>query len=88
MASSAGAFSQQAVQLKVISTVFLNLVKCIIVPLIFSTLVVGIASHADDMRAVGRLAFRSLVYFELLTTRAGASGWPRSIGLNPARVST
>jgi proton glutamate symport protein len=63
-------FPEQAVQLKVVSTVFLNLVKCIIVPLIFSTLVVGVASHADNMRAVGRLAFRSLVYFEILTTLA------------------
>jgi len=60
----------QALQLKVFSTVFLNLVKCILVPLVFSTLVVGIASHADDLKSVGRLAFRSLLYFEVVTTVA------------------
>jgi proton glutamate symport protein len=56
--------------LKVLSTIFLHLIKCIIVPLIFSTLVVGIAGHTDDMKAVGRLAFRSIVYFEVVTTAA------------------
>ncbi len=61
---------RHAVQLKVFSTVFLNLVKCILVPLVFGTLVVGIAGHADDLKAVGRLAFRSIVYFELVTTVA------------------
>jgi proton glutamate symport protein len=40
------------------------------VPLIFGTLVVGIAGHADDLKAVGRLALKSLVYFELVTTLA------------------
>jgi len=64
------AFPDQAKHLQVVSTIFLRLIKCIIVPLIFSTLVVGIAGHADDMRAVGRLAFRSLIYFELVTTAA------------------
>jgi proton glutamate symport protein len=55
---------------KVLSTLFLHLIKCIVVPLVFGTLVVGIASHADDMKAVGRLALRSLIYFELVTTAA------------------
>lgn len=56
--------------LQVVSTIFLHLIKCIIAPLIFSTLVVGIAGHTDDMRAVGRLAFRSIIYFEAVTTLA------------------
>jgi proton glutamate symport protein len=55
---------------KVLSTLFLHLIKCIVVPLVFGTLVVGIASHADDLKAVGRLALRSLIYFELVTTAA------------------
>ncbi len=54
----------------ILSTLFLHLVKCIVVPLIFGTLVVGIAGHADDMKAVGRLALRSLIYFEVVTTAA------------------
>ena len=39
-------------------------------PLLFSTLVVGIAGHGDDMKKVGRLAFRSIIYFEIVTTLA------------------
>jgi proton glutamate symport protein len=63
-------FPEAAIQTKIISTVFLRLIKCIIVPLIFSTLVVGIAGHTDDMKAVGRLALKSLIYFEVVTTLA------------------
>ena len=59
-----------AMRTQVISTVFLHLIKCIIVPLIFAMLVVGIAGHNDNMKAVGRLALKSLVYFELATTLA------------------
>ena len=55
---------------KVGSSIFLRLIKTLIVPLLFSTLVVGIAGHGDDMRKVGRLAFRSIVYFEIVTTLA------------------
>lgn len=52
------------------SAAFLHLVKCIVVPLIFSTLVTGIAGHTDDMKAVGRLALKSIIYFEIVTTIA------------------
>ena len=63
-------FPVQSKNLKVVSDIFLNLIKCIIVPLLFSTLVVGIAAHTDDLKAVGRLAFKSLMYFEVITTLA------------------
>lgn len=63
-----------AVQLKPLSNVFLRLIKSIIVPLLFSTLVVGIAGHGDDMKRVGRLALRSIIYFEVVTTLALAVG--------------
>ncbi len=59
-----------AIECKFVSTVFLHLIKCIIVPLLFSTLVVGIAGHADDLKSVGKLAFRSILYFEVVTTAA------------------
>jgi proton glutamate symport protein len=59
-----------AESLKPLSTVFLRLIKSIIVPLIFGTLVVGIAGHGDDMKRVGRLALKSIVYFEIVTTLA------------------
>src|SRR6266705_4476127 len=63
-------FPAEFQHLKVISNIFLKLIKCIIVPIIFGTLVVGIAGHSDDLKAVGRLAFKSLIYFEVVTTLA------------------
>jgi proton glutamate symport protein len=59
-----------ATDLNVLSTVFLRMIKSLIVPLLFGTLVVGIAGHGDDMKRVGRLALRSIIYFELVTTLA------------------
>ncbi|HEU4570597.1 MAG TPA: dicarboxylate/amino acid:cation symporter [Gemmatimonadales bacterium] len=53
-----------------LATLFLRMIKSIVVPLVFSSLVVGIAGHGDDLKKVGRLALRSLVYFELVTTVA------------------
>lgn len=64
------AFPEGSQELKVVSNLFLKMIKCILVPLVFGTLVVGIAGHADDLKAVGRLALRSLVYFEVVTTLA------------------
>jgi len=63
-------FPGAALHLKIISTIFLHLIKCIIVPLIFSTLVIGIAGHTDDMKAVGRLALKCIIYFEVVTSLA------------------
>ena len=68
------AWPEQSQHLKVLSTVFLKLIKCIIVPIIFGTLVVGIAGHSDDLKAVGRLALKSIIYFEIVTTLALAVG--------------
>lgn len=55
---------------KVLSNLFLRLIKVIIVPILFGTIVVGIAGHAREMREVGRLALKSLLYFEVVTTLA------------------
>lgn len=54
---------------RVISLIFLRLIKTIIAPLIFATLVVGIAGH-PNLRKVGRLGIKSLIYFEVVTTIA------------------
>ena len=54
-------FPEASVQLKIISTLFLRLIKCIIVPLIFATLVVGIAGHSQDLKAMGRLALKAII---------------------------
>ena len=60
--------------IKPLSDVFLRMIKSIVVPLIFSTLVIGVAGHGDDLRRVGRLALKSIVYFEAVTTLALAVG--------------
>ena len=60
----------EASDLQVLSNVFLRMIKSLIVPLLFGTLVVGIAGHGDDMKRVGKLAFRSILYFEVITTLA------------------
>ena len=59
-----------AADLKVLSDLFVRMIKMIIAPILFATLVVGIAGHGDDLKRVGRLAFRSIVYFEVVTTLA------------------
>ncbi|HKC39731.1 MAG TPA: cation:dicarboxylase symporter family transporter [Gemmatimonadales bacterium] len=63
-------FPAFGVSLLPISTAFIRIIKAIIVPLIFGTLVVGIAGHGDDMKRVGRLALKSIIYFEVITTLA------------------
>src|SRR5882672_7255705 len=52
-----------------LSLLFLNLIKSIIAPLIFATLVIGIAG-TGDIRQVGRIGFKALLYFEIVTTFA------------------
>lgn len=63
-------FPAESQHLKVVSNVFLRLIKCLLVPLVFGTLVVGIAGHSDDLKTVGRLAFKAILYFEIVTTLA------------------
>ena len=63
-------FPDLSQSLKPLSTIFLRMIKSIIAPLIFATLVIGIAGHGDDLKRVGRLALKSLIYFEIVTTLA------------------
>jgi proton glutamate symport protein len=58
-----------AVELRPLSTVFLRLIRSIVAPLIFATLVVGIAGHGD-LKQVGRMGVKAIVYFEVVTTLA------------------
>jgi proton glutamate symport protein len=55
--------------LQVLSDIFLRLIKTIIAPLLFATLVVGIAGHAD-IKQVGRMGWKSILYFEVVSTIA------------------
>jgi len=63
-----------AVNLQLLATIFLRLIKVIIAPLLFGVLVVGIAGHSD-LKKVGRLGIKSLVYFELVSTVAMLIGY-------------
>lgn len=56
-----------AANMQFLSTIFLRLIKTIIAPLIFSTLVVGIAGHSS-LKQVGRMGIKALIYFEVVTT--------------------
>jgi Na+/H+-dicarboxylate symporter len=56
-----------------LSKAFINLIKMLIVPLIFSTIVVGIGK-TGDVKAVGRMGLKAIIYFEIATTIALAIG--------------
>jgi len=58
-----------AEQIKPLADVFLRMIKMIIAPLLFSTLVVGIAG-TGDMKTMGRIGVKAIVYFEIATTIA------------------
>jgi len=62
-------FPDISLNLNVISQIFLRLIKTIIAPLLFATIVVGIAGHSD-LKQVGRMGWKSLVYFEIVSTAA------------------
>ena len=67
-------FPHAAVQLRVFAQIFLRLIRTVVAPLIFATLVVGIAGHSN-LRQVGRMGVKALVYFEIITTLALFIGW-------------
>jgi Na+/H+-dicarboxylate symporter len=67
-------FPGVAIALRVLSQIFLRLIRTIVAPLLFATLVVGIAGHSN-LRQVGRMGVKALVYFEIVTTLALFIGW-------------
>jgi proton glutamate symport protein len=62
-------FPEAAVKLQVLSKVFLKMIKTIVGPLLFATLVYGIAGHSD-LKQIGRMGWKSILYFEVVTTIA------------------
>jgi len=79
-------FPEISKPLKVLSDIFLRLIKTIIAPLLFSTLVVGIAGHSN-IKQVGRMGLKSIIYFEIVTTVALVIGL-FSINLTQAGVGS
>jgi proton glutamate symport protein len=75
-------FAAFATHLRILSQIFLQLIRVIIAPLLFATLVSGIAGHAD-LKKVGRMGVKAIVYFEVVTTLAlfiglAAINWSKS----------
>lgn len=62
-------FPHQGAAFQLITEIFLRLIQAIIAPLIFSTLVVGIAGQSD-LKQVGRMGLKALIFFEVITTLA------------------
>ena len=62
-------FPGVAKELNVLGKIFLRLIKTIIAPLLFGTLVVGIAGHSN-LKQVGRMGLKAIIYFEVVTTLA------------------
>ena len=63
------AFPAGGSKLQILATIFLRLIKSIVAPLLFGTLVYGIAG-TGDVKAMGRIGLKAIVYFEILTTIA------------------
>jgi proton glutamate symport protein len=77
-------FPDVAIGLRVLSQIFLRLIRTVVAPLLFATLVVGIAGHSN-LRQVGRMGVKALIYFEVVTTLALLIGWA-AITLSQAGV--
>jgi proton glutamate symport protein len=67
-------FPDAATELRILSTIFIRLIRTIVAPLLFATLVVGIAGHGN-LRQVGRMGVKAIIYFEIVTTLALLIGW-------------
>src|SRR5467141_1952076 len=73
-----------AVGLKVFSDAFLKLISMIVAPIVFCVVVHGIAG-AGDLKKVGRVGVKALIYFEALTTIALALGIVLAFVFGPGR---
>ena len=62
-------FPESGLKLHALADAFLRMVKMIIAPLLFSTLVVGIAGHGN-IKQLGKIGVKTIIYFEIVTTIA------------------
>ena len=67
-------FPAAATDLRILGTIFIRLIRTIVAPLLFATLVVGIAGHGN-LKQVGRMGVKAIIYFEIVTTLALLIGW-------------
>ena len=79
-------FPATAVKMEVAGKTFVDIIKLFIGPIIFLTIVLGI-SGMGDLKKVGRIGLKSLIYFEVLTTFALAIGILVAVIIEPGKIS-
>ncbi|SEA36249.1 cation:dicarboxylate symporter family transporter [Pedobacter hartonius] len=75
-----------AIKMEIVGKTFVNIIKLFIGPIIFLTIVLGI-SGMGDLKKVGRIGLKSLIYFEVLTTFALAIGIVVAVIIQPGKIS-
>ncbi|NBL65493.1 cation:dicarboxylase symporter family transporter [Flavobacterium sp. NST-5] len=78
-------FPEIGIKMKIVGDSFISLVKVFIAPIIFLTIVLGIAGMGD-LKKVGRIGIKSLVYFEIVTTFALAIGVIAAYIIKPGKI--
>lgn len=78
-------FPENAVEMKIVGDSFIELVKIFIAPIIFLTIVLGISSMGD-LKKVGRIGFKSLLYFEIVSTLALIIGVVVAYLIEPGKI--
>lgn len=77
--------SETGVKMKIVGDTFIDIVKVFIAPIIFLTIVLGIAGMGD-LKKVGRIGIKSLLYFEVVTTFALAIGVIVAYVIQPGKI--
>lgn len=75
-------YPESGMEMKIIGDSFISLIKVFIAPIIFLTIVLGI-SGMGDLKKVGRIGIKSLLYFEIVTTFALAIGVAAAYAIQP-----
>lgn len=79
-------FPETAIKMEIVGKTFVDIIKLFIGPIIFLTIVLGI-SGMGDLKKVGRIGLKSLIYFEVLTTFALAIGIIVAVVIQPGKIS-
>jgi aerobic C4-dicarboxylate transport protein len=74
-----------AVKMEIIGKIFIDIIKLFIAPIIFLTIVLGI-SGMDDLKKVGRIGVKALVYFEVVSTISLAAGVLMALLIQPGKI--
>jgi len=78
-------FPAEGMQMEIVGKTFVDIIKVFIAPIIFLTIVLGIAGMGD-LKKVGRIGVKSLLYFEVVTTLALAIGVTVAYLLRPGEI--